>query len=82
MVEDFPFGADAADRAVAHDVAVGGGSVWLSRPDIPEITRLDAEDRQGPGATEVGAWGATFGDGALWYWREGWIGRIDAGHQR
>ncbi len=43
VVADFPFGTDELDQAVASDVAVGAGSVWLARPDVPEITRLDAE---------------------------------------
>ena len=77
VVSEFTFGADADDLAVATDVAVGDGSVWLARPDIPELTRLDAETGEVQARIEVNAWGTTFGGGGLWYWREGWIGRID-----
>ncbi len=77
VVTEFPFGKDELDRAAASDVAVGGGSVWLARPDIPEITRLDAETGEVQARLEVNAWGVSFGDGGLWYWREGWIGHID-----
>jgi ABC-type transport system substrate-binding protein/class 3 adenylate cyclase len=77
VVGDYSFGADADDQAPAHDVAVGAGSVWLSRPDIQEITRLDAKTGKVQERLDVWAFGVTFGDGALWYWREGWLGRID-----
>ena len=78
VVADFAFGADAEDQAVATDVAIGDGSVWLARPDIPEVTRLDAVTGEVQARIEIDAWGTTFGGGGLWYWREGWIGRIDA----
>lgn len=78
VVSDFPFGKDASDDAVATDVAVGGGSVWLARPDVPEIVRLDATTGEVQARLDIEAWGVTFGSGGLWYWREGWIGRIDA----
>ena len=78
VVADFPFGANASDTANASDVTVGGGSVWLARPDVPEITRLDAKTGEVLARLDVDAWGLTFGDGALWYWREGSLGRIDA----
>lgn len=78
VVADFSFGADASDTAIASDVSVGGGSVWLARPDNGEITRLDAKTGEVQARLDVGALGLTFGDGALWYWREGWLGRIDA----
>ena len=77
VVADFSFGTDALDQSVASDVAVGGGSVWLARPDIPEIIRLDAVTGEVQARLQVDAWGVTFGDGGLWYWREGWIGHID-----
>ncbi len=77
VVADFAFGADAEDRAVATDVAIGEGSVWLARPDIPEVTRLDAATGEVQDRIAIDAWGVTFGGGGLWYWREGWIGRID-----
>ena len=77
VVAEFAFGADAEDRAVATDVAIGDGSVWLARPDVPEVTRLDAVTGKVQARIEVDAWGVTFGGGGLWYWREGWIGRID-----
>ena len=77
VVADFAFGADADDQAVATDVAIGDGSVWLARPDIPEVTRLDAVTGEVQARIEIDAWGTTFGGGGLWYWREGWIGRID-----
>ena len=77
VVAEFPFGTDELDQAVASDVAVGGGSVWLARPDIPEIIRLDAVTGKVQVRLPIDAWGVTFGDGGLWYWREGWIGHID-----
>ena len=77
VVTDFALGADAEDRAVATDVAIGDGSVWLARPDVREVTRLDAVTGKVQARIEVDAWGMTFGGGGLWYWREGWIGRID-----
>jgi ABC-type transport system substrate-binding protein/class 3 adenylate cyclase/streptogramin lyase len=74
---DFTFGKDASDTAPATDVAVGGGSVWLARPDIPEIVRLDPESGAVKARLPIEAWGLSFGGGGLWHWREGWIGRID-----
>jgi ABC-type transport system substrate-binding protein/class 3 adenylate cyclase/streptogramin lyase len=76
-VADYPFGKDASDRAAATDVVVGGGSVWLARPDIPELVRLDPETGKVQSRIPVNAWGLAFGGGALWYWEEGRIGRID-----
>jgi ABC-type transport system substrate-binding protein/class 3 adenylate cyclase/streptogramin lyase len=78
VVSDYPFGKDATDKAVATDVAVGGGSVWLARPDVPEIVRLDSATGKVQTRIPIEAWGLAFGGGALWYWKEGWIGRIDA----
>lgn len=75
---EFTFGTDELDQSPAHDVAVGAGSVWLTRPDIPEIIRLDAETGEIQERLAIDAWGVSFGGGGLWYWREGWIGHIDA----
>lgn len=75
---EFTFGTDELDQVPAHDVAVGAGSVWLTRPDIPEIIRLDAETGEIQERLDIDAWGVSFGGGGLWYWREGWIGHIDA----
>ena len=48
---------------------------WRGRtfPRSPVSTRSRARSRRG------WTWmpGVTFGDGGLWYWREGWIGHID-----
>ena len=77
VVTEFPFNRDEEDSAVATDVAVGGGSVWLARPDIPEVVRLDATTGDVQARLPVEAWGVSFGGGGLWYWREGWIGHID-----
>jgi peptide/nickel transport system substrate-binding protein len=74
----FPFG-DEADMTPAGDVTIGDGSVWLSRDqhDPPQITRIDrlTGKIQAHIAAEVG--GLTYGADALWYWRDGRIGRID-----
>lgn len=78
VVSDFSFGADETDLAVATDVAVGAGSVWLARPDIGEVTRIDAGTGEVQERLAIDAWGVSFGGGGLWYWREGWIGHIDA----
>ncbi|HEX5040184.1 MAG TPA: ABC transporter substrate-binding protein [Candidatus Limnocylindria bacterium] len=78
VVTDFPFGTDE-DQTVATDVAIGDGSVWLARPGDPsKVTRLDAVTGEVQAQIDVDAWGITFGAGGLWYWREGWIGRIDS----
>ena len=77
VVSDFSFGRDADDLIEATDVTVGGGSVWLARPGAEEITRIDAETGEVQARIPVFAFGVTFGDGALWYWAEGTIGRID-----
>ena len=77
VVSEFSFGKDADDLVEATDVTVGGGSVWLARPGAEEITRIDAETGEVQARIPVFAFGATFGDGALWYWAEGTIGRID-----
>lgn len=77
VVSHFSFAKDAADTAVATDVSVGGGSVWLARPDISELTRLDPVTGKVQARLAVNAWGLTFGSGALWYWEGGRIGRID-----
>ena len=76
VVSDYPFGADASDTAVATDVAVGAGSVWLARPDVSQIVRLDPRNGAVQ-ALDVDAWGLAFGAGGLWYWAENRIGRID-----
>ena len=77
VVADFSFAKDASDTAVATDVAVGSGSVWLARPDVPEVVRLDPATGKVQARLLVNAWGLAFGGGALWYWEEGSIGRID-----
>lgn len=77
VVEDFPFAANAADDAVGNDVAVGAGSVWVARPDVPEIVRLDRQTGEVQARIAVDAWGLAFGGGGLWWWRAGQLGRID-----
>jgi ABC-type transport system substrate-binding protein/class 3 adenylate cyclase/streptogramin lyase len=77
VVSTFSFGKDADDTAETEDVAVGAGSVWLSRPEVPEIVRLNRVTGKVQARLDVNAWGVSFGDGGLWYWREGQIGRID-----
>jgi ABC-type transport system substrate-binding protein/class 3 adenylate cyclase len=77
VVADFPFAKDASDTFVATDVAVGGGSVWLARPNVPEVIRLDPQTGKVQYRVPVEAWGLTYGGDALWYWVEGRIGRID-----
>jgi ABC-type transport system substrate-binding protein/class 3 adenylate cyclase len=72
---------NAEDTAVGHDVAAGVGSVWVSRPDAdpPEIVRLDRVTGNVLKRLPIRAFGLTFGAGALWWWREGTLGRIDPG---
>jgi ABC-type transport system substrate-binding protein/class 3 adenylate cyclase len=76
---DFYFGKDDTDQASAHDIAVGDGSVWLSRPDAdpPEVTRIDAETGDVQARIEVEAFGLTYGEGSLWFWRRQELGRVD-----
>jgi ABC-type transport system substrate-binding protein/class 3 adenylate cyclase len=73
----FEFGKDADDQSPASDIAIGEGSVWLARPDIGEVTRLDAETGEVQARIPVVANGISFGDGAAWYYAEGRIGRIN-----
>lgn len=77
--EEFYFNKDETDLASAIDIAVGAGSVWLSRPDAdpPEITRISAETGDVQERILVEAYGMTFGEGALWYQRGFDLGRID-----
>jgi ABC-type transport system substrate-binding protein/class 3 adenylate cyclase len=73
-----PFG-DESDMTPAGDVTVGAGSVWLSRDqhDPPEITRIDRLTGKIQAQITADVGGLTYGADALWYWREGSIGRID-----
>ncbi len=73
----FSFARGADDTAPAHDVAVGAGSVWLSRPDAEEIVRLNRDTGKVQARIKVAPFGLSFGAGGLWWWREGQIGRID-----
>ncbi len=75
--DEFYFNKDETDQASAIDLTVGGGSVWLSRPDIPEITRINAETGELEERIPVAAIGVTYGEGSLWFWHEQNIGRID-----
>jgi ABC-type transport system substrate-binding protein len=75
--DDFFFGLDAHDHAFTVDVAVGAGSVWLSRPDVPEIVRLNRKTGKVQARLDVPAYGVSFGAGGLWWAREGQIGLID-----
>jgi ABC-type transport system substrate-binding protein/class 3 adenylate cyclase len=68
---------DETDRWSAVDIAIGDGSVWLSRPDIPEITRINAETGEVQERIPVEAFGLNYGEGALWYQRAQVLGRID-----
>jgi ABC-type transport system substrate-binding protein/class 3 adenylate cyclase len=77
VVSDFPFGKDSSDTAVATDLVVGGGSVWLARPDVPEVVRLDPATGRIQARIPVTAWGVQYGGDALWYFAEGRVGRID-----
>jgi MarR-like DNA-binding transcriptional regulator SgrR of sgrS sRNA/streptogramin lyase len=63
--------ANGVVGSVAHEVAVGGGSVWVEQSDFnpsfvdridPVTGRLQARIR----STEVGLDALAFGDGALW----------------
>jgi class 3 adenylate cyclase len=75
--DDFYFGQGAHDNAYTVDVAVGAGSVWLSRPDVPEIVRLNRKTGKVQARLDVPAWGLSFGAGGLWWWREGQMSLID-----
>ena len=75
--DEFYFNKDETDQASAIDLTVGGGSVWLSRPDIPEITRINAETGELEERIPVAAIGVTYGEGSLWFWDAQDIGRID-----
>lgn len=75
--EAFAFRKDGHDDAFTFDVTVGAGSVWLSRPDIPEIVRLDRMTGKVQARLDVTAFGLSFGSGGLWFWRGGEIGLID-----
>ena len=63
----------------AGDVTVGDGSVWLSRDqhDPREITRIDRVTGKIQAQIPVEVFGLTYGADALWYWHDGFIGRID-----
>jgi ABC-type transport system substrate-binding protein/class 3 adenylate cyclase len=74
---EFSFALDANDEADTFDVAVGAGSVWLSRPDIPEIVRLNRQTGRIQARIDVYAWGLSYGAGGLWFWHDGEIGLID-----
>ena len=70
---------DDSDMTPAGDVSVGDGSVWLSRDqhDPREITRIDRITGQIQAQIPVEVFGLTYGADALWYWHDGFIGRID-----
>jgi ABC-type transport system substrate-binding protein/class 3 adenylate cyclase len=76
---NFNFAADESDDTPAGDVAIGDGSVWLSRDqrDPPEITRIDRLTGHVDARIDEHAFGLSYGADALWYWREGLLGRID-----
>jgi class 3 adenylate cyclase/streptogramin lyase len=74
---EFNFGKNKRDTALTFDVAVGAGSVWLSRPDVPEIVRLNRLTGRVQARLDVYAWGLSFGAGGLWYWHDGEMGLID-----
>jgi ABC-type transport system substrate-binding protein/class 3 adenylate cyclase len=77
VADEFTFAEDEEDTAPAHDIAVGDGSVWMSRPDREEITRINAESGEVQARINAVAFGLSYGEGALWYWAEGRLGRID-----
>jgi ABC-type transport system substrate-binding protein/class 3 adenylate cyclase/streptogramin lyase len=78
VVSTFPFGSDPSDMRPAFDVTVGGGSVWLSRPDAREIVRLDpGTGKLQARISDVEAYGVAFGEGALWFTSGERLGRID-----
>jgi class 3 adenylate cyclase/ABC-type transport system substrate-binding protein len=59
--------ADPEDRAGANAVAIGAGSLWVLRPDVPEVVRLDPSS----GAVQKRitietAYDMAFGSGAVW----------------
>ena len=71
-------GLDENDTFSAFDVAVGAGSAWISRPDVPEIIQIDRDTGQiQHRIPDIYADGLAFGGNALWYWNGGSIGRID-----
>lgn len=75
--QEFSVAADPGDTTPASDIAVGDGSVWLARPEREEITRMDVETGEVTARIPAVAYGVSYGEGALWYWAEGRLGRID-----
>jgi len=73
----FDFGKDDQDIASATDIAVGADSVWLARPDNQEIVQLDRATGKVLAYLPINAWGMSFGADALWFWHDGYIGRLD-----
>jgi ABC-type transport system substrate-binding protein/class 3 adenylate cyclase/streptogramin lyase len=74
-----PLGASADDEMPGSDVAVGAGSVWVSRiGDTSEIVRLDPDTGEVQARiTDIEPGTLNFGEDALWYSTGDRLGRID-----
>jgi ABC-type transport system substrate-binding protein len=70
----------SSDTTGSVQVVVGAGSIWVARPDAREIVRVDAStDRIQERYTDVPPGCClAFGDGKLWFDREGGITWLDA----
>jgi peptide/nickel transport system substrate-binding protein len=83
VVRDFTLTTDSDELATANGVAVGAGSLWISRPQTGEILRLDPVSGEIQASIETFAPDIlAFGEGALWTTGFGRIARIDPATNR
>jgi DNA-binding SARP family transcriptional activator/ABC-type transport system substrate-binding protein len=78
--ESIPLATNSSDTAGSMQVATGGGSVWVARPDAGEIVRLDADTGQIQRRYSDPAPGCclAFGGRKLWFEREDGVTWLDA----
>lgn len=82
-VADFRVNEDPEDLGVAVGVAVGAGSLWVSKPEAGEILRLDPQTGEIQARIESFVPDILeFGDGALWVVGAGRIARVDPATNR
>jgi class 3 adenylate cyclase len=73
-VHDFTFPLDTDDQAGTNAVAVGADSVWVLRPDVPEVVRLDPNSGVVQKRISIEtAYDMAFGTDSVW---------ISGGHRR